>query len=425
MFEIYTKKFENVTDNDSRLALQLLVVCSNAKPSIARSNLALIEELCFESENGQKDSRIYSLSLDFMMNFYADRESELYPRLDESNQRVQKIIKAFRDYFLNEESKCFDDVCSKTFQYIYKMCNLPNIISEKIIADLYTELITISENKPKMDEPMPLTQEEIISQGTQPLHRESQNPNEDDLISISNVHLSRLVFMVGYIAMRELIYLDVDVFSNLKYRQEITELKKNKKKSDEPTKRKSMMNISSVSAATRKSLMPPTEDDDNEEDIVGQSNEDVFLEQINAIFEKEMLFHKESLLRRFSILVFEILRHPNRYNDVDVQRSALLSLLHFMSISSEFCDKHMPFLFNVFQHTQDIEVKCNIIIGMSDLTFRFPNVIEPWSGHLYSTLHDENRELRLTAVRILSHLISHEMILVKVSLNLSITYKIV
>lgn len=28
MFEIYTKKLENVTGNDSRLALQLLVICS-------------------------------------------------------------------------------------------------------------------------------------------------------------------------------------------------------------------------------------------------------------------------------------------------------------------------------------------------------------------------------------------------------------
>lgn len=28
MFEIYTKKLDNVTNNDSRLALQLLVICS-------------------------------------------------------------------------------------------------------------------------------------------------------------------------------------------------------------------------------------------------------------------------------------------------------------------------------------------------------------------------------------------------------------
>lgn len=50
---------------------------------------------------------------------------------------------------------------------------------------------------------------------------------------------------------------------------------------------------------------------------------------------------------------------------------------------------------------------------MSDLTFRFPNIIEPWTTHIYSTLHENNITLRLTAVKMLSHLILHEMIRVK------------
>lgn len=29
MFEIYTKKIENITNNDARLALQLLIICSS------------------------------------------------------------------------------------------------------------------------------------------------------------------------------------------------------------------------------------------------------------------------------------------------------------------------------------------------------------------------------------------------------------
>lgn len=73
----------------------------------------------------------------------------------------------------------------------------------------------------------------------------------------------------------------------------------------------------------------------------------------------------------------------------------------------------MPFLMNILNYTKNIKIKCNIVIGLSDLTFRFPNIIEPWTGHFYSTLHDSNTELRLTAVKMLSHLILHEMIRVK------------
>lgn len=425
MFEIYTKKLDNITNNDSRLALQLLVVCSNANPSIVRSNSALIEELCFERDDGSKDSRVFSLTLEFMMNFYADRETELYPRLDGTNARVEKVIKTFRQYFLKEESSNFDDVCSKTFQFIYKMCNLPNKISEDIIKALYNEIVALSgtysngDHQPDMLE-VPAVEEQPISQGLQSQRPSTQlfSQNTTETLLITSSHLSRFIFMIGYIAMRELIYLDVDVFMNLKYRQEITELKKNKKRNDDPNKRKSMnsSSSSSVSALKRKSFMPtvPAEDDENDDDVVGQSSDDVFAEQINAIFETEMLYQKESFFRRFFHLILDILKHPKKYSSDELQRSALLALLHFMSVSSEFCDKHMQFLFNVFSHTQDVEMKCNIIIGLSDLTFRFPNVIEPWSSNLYSTLHDDNREIRLTAVRILSHLISHEMILVKV-----------
>lgn len=414
MFEIYTKKFDDTTDNDSRLALQLLVICSNANPSIARTNIQIVEDLCFDDTEGLKDSRIFSLTLDFMMNLYVDRETDVYPRIDESNARVQKIIKSFIEYFMNESSNCFDEVCSKTLQFIYKMCNLPNKITENLIRNLYMKLQNLSKTLPKDNEDeegVKLTQD-FLSQGVA-LSQKSAS----EQMTISNIHLSRIIFITGHAAMRELVYLDVDVFSNLKYRQDLTELKNNKKKNKDNVQavRKSVMNCSSVSAVKRKSVMPPNEEEE-EEDIVGQSSEDVFAEQINAIFEKEMLFQPDSLFRRFSLLVFEVLRFPKKYSSPILQRSATLALIHFMSVSSEFCENNMPFLFNVFSYTQDIEIKCNVIIGMSDLTFRFPNVIEPWSGHLYSTLHDDNRELRLTAVRILSYLISHEMILVKVSL---------
>lgn len=428
MFEIYTKKLENVTNNDSRLALQLLVVCSNANPSIARSNSALIEELCFDSDERSKDSRVLSLTLDFMINYYADRGTELHQRLDGKHARVEKVIQAFRHFFMSEDSSNFDDVCSKTFQYIYRMCNLPNKVSEEVIQTIFSDISKLSETY-SHDEvkkhdllEVPLSQGDVISQAVH--DRLSQDVGSQRLTRFGNenllltsTHLSRFVFMIGNIAMRELTYLDNDVFMNLKQRQELTELKKNKKKNDNPNKRKSIN--SSVSALTRKSLLPPTaEDDENEEDVVGQSTDDAFAEQINAIFETEMLFARESYFRRFIYVILDILKHPNKYSNVELQRSALLALIHFMSVSSDFCDKNMQFLFNVFSHTKDIEMKCNIIIGLSDLTFRFPNVIEPWSSNLYSTLHDDNREIRLTAVRILSYLISHEMILVKVNMNI-------
>lgn len=415
MFEIYTKKLDNVSNNDSRLALQLLVIISNAKPSVARANAALLEDLCFVAGEGLKDSRVFTMTLDFLMNVHADKADEIYPRLEADDTKVTGVLAMYRKYFLNDKTQCFDEVCSKTFQYVYSMCHLPNVISQDVIKDLWEEMMKISKSlEPEMNgeaehEPDLLTQ---VSQAFETTQRRASDLNILQRLPVTLV--SRFIFMIGYVAMKELIYLDVDVFSNLKYRQDLTDAKKNKKNPRNDAGSRPSMNRSAMSVMRRSEMSHTGPDEEhNVDDVVGQSNDDVFVEQINAICENELLFHKDSVFNRFIPMIVDILKHPKKYNYPQLQRSALLALIHFMSVSSEFCEQNMQFLMNIFQHAQDIDIKCNVIIGMSDLTFRFPNVIEPWSCHLYSTLYDENRDLRLTSVRILAHLISHEMILVK------------
>jgi condensin complex subunit 1 len=346
------------------------------------------------------------------MNVHADKTNEVYHRLEGNDRKVTNVLNMFRKYFITLETECFDEICSKTFQYIYSMCHLPNVISQELIQGLWTEMVEISDLYDEAHPGTDLAPEEngvILSQAVLP----TQAPDDDKGFMIFPAqHLSRFVFMIGYVAMKELIYLDVDIFSNLKYRQDLTDAQKSTKKNSQSELRPSM-NVSSAMAVKRRSEMPGMDEEENEEDVVGQSNDDVIIEQINAIIESEMLFHKESVFKQFIPLIVEILKHPTKYNQPELQRSALLALIHLMSVSSQFCETNMQFLMNIFSHAQDIDIKCNVIIGLSDLTFRFPNVIEPWSCHLYSTLYDENRELRLTTVRILAHLISHEMILVK------------
>lgn len=352
------------------------------------------------------------------MNTHADKEDQVYTRLETDDKKVLNVLGMFKKYFLNEKTACFDEVCCKTFQFIYNMCHLPNIICQDVIKELWSELLTISKtiNESNGDIPAPATQQDtqnIISQETSDRLSQLQRTQVENvtLLQLPVTLAARFVFLIGYVAMKELIYLDVDVFSNLKYRQDLTDSKKNKKSQKD---RPSMMNVSSAMAVKhRKSIMPNGDEEENEDDVVGQSNDDVFAEQINAICEKELLSHKDSIFRKFIPMIVEFLKYPAKFSHPDLQRACLLSLVHIMSVSSEFCERNMQFLMNIFAHAQDIDIKCNVIIGMSDLTFRFPNVIEPWSAHMYSTLHDDNRDLRLTSVRILAHLISHEMILVK------------
>lgn len=150
-----------------------------------------------------------------------------------------------------------------------------------------------------------------------------------------------------------------------------------------------------------------------DETLLGATAEDSIAELILFICEQELFYSDDSIFHAIIPLVIQISKFPNYYKDPNLQQASCMALIRFMTVSSQFCEGQLPFLMNIFQSTTNIKIKCNIIIGLADFTFRFPNVIEPWTDHFYSALYEKNEEVRLTVVKMLSHLIMHEMIRVK------------
>jgi hypothetical protein len=71
-------------------------------------------------------------------------------------------------------------------------------------------------------------------------------------------------------------------------------------------------------------------------------------------------------------------------------------------------------------------LRANIVIALGDLAFRFPNLVEPWTHHMYSRLRDPNPKVRKNTLMVLTHLILNDMIkveeinrLVRLSFHLS------
>ena len=58
-------------------------------------------------------------------------------------------------------------------------------------------------------------------------------------------------------------------------------------------------------------------------------------------------------------------------------------------------------------------VRSNAIIVLTDMAARFPNLIEPWTPHLYARLRDNSIMVRRNTVAVLTHLILHDMVKVK------------
>jgi hypothetical protein len=76
-----------------------------------------------------------------------------------------------------------------------------------------------------------------------------------------------------------------------------------------------------------------------------------------------------------------------------VRECAILALCKYMCVSSSFCEKNLQLLFSLLSSRRREDhfegshrLRANIIIAVGDLAFRFPNLLEPWTKHIYRPL---------------------------------------
>lgn len=55
-----------------------------------------------------------------------------------------------------------------------------------------------------------------------------------------------------------------------------------------------------------------------------------------------------------------------------------------ISLSSDLCDAHLRLLFTMMEKSTLPTVRANLMIAAGDLAIRFPNLVEPWTPHLYA-----------------------------------------
>lgn len=67
-----------------------------------------------------------------------------------------------------------------------------------------------------------------------------------------------------------------------------------------------------------------------------------------------------------------------------IQKYPFLSVVVCLFSSSEFCESNLQLLFTVLEKSPYPTIRANTIIALGDLTVRFPNLIEPWTPHMYA-----------------------------------------
>ncbi|PIK49363.1 putative condensin complex subunit 1 [Apostichopus japonicus] len=196
-----------------------------------------------------------------------------------------------------------------------------------------------------------------------------------------------------------LMHLDVYLLTELKRRNNIMEGEKNKDK-------KKGRNTTTTSDSAEQG------DIEDEMGLTGATADDAEAEFIRKICDTEIV-NGPNLLGAIEPLMVHILSNPNKYSDPSLQASSSLALAKFMLVSPETCEKHLQLLFTILERVPQPHIRANTIIAIGDLTFRFPNLTEPWTPHLYARLRDDSVLVRKNTLLVLTHLILNDMVKVK------------
>lgn len=216
---------------------------------------------------------------------------------------------------------------------------------------------------------------------------------EEDVSSVPITGLSRFFFVLGHVALEQLVYIERQAkavrCARMDAEKRAAEEKATKKKGKDDEDINAELGVGSVAA-------------DAELDAMKDASEGQILAVRNLLGPYARIIstvcHNRSLLFSHPIL----------------RSSALLALSKLMVVDARFCEANLQLLFTLLQNRSiEAPLRCNLVIAIGDLALRFPNLLEPWTDHIYRPLGDPDAKVRKNAMMVLTHLILNDMMKVK------------
>lgn len=379
LWERFTMKVPNTTPEDSRAALLLLSMAAGANAKIVHSNVEILVK------EGLGDRAVHDFVLAretcvALLKLGADKKAKgavaKKPyRLPEDHEMFTRLSDLLISGVTDEKNSHWTPLAEQAVKVIYKLSEYPDGICGNIIKSIADKLIQIGK----------LEQNILTAAGDS--QESTESPSEVTTL------LTRLVTMAGNVAFGQMIHLDNNILGELKRRRAVQEEKK------KPTKRHDKSRNENEAI-------------EDELGLAGAAAEDAEAEYIRKICEQEIVTGN-NLLGILGPLLVTICQNQTKYNSPELRTAATMALSKFMMVSSTFCEENLQLLFTILEKSSNPVIRANTIIALGDLTFRFPNLIEPWTSHIYGRLRDTSTQVRKNTMQILTHLILNDMVKVK------------
>nr|XP_022907875.1 condensin complex subunit 1-like [Onthophagus taurus] len=368
LFNYFTKK-EDVDDDKSLAALQLLTLAAQGRQSIVMNNLKMVCEVVFENR-GLNDMAIVSEACHFLtVAGSAEQriEDDKPPYRLSYNETVwTQLTNILVDNF-SKPVKFYCDAISGAIPMIYKLCSTP----EKIVQNLIMSIM-------KLD---------VWSQ-------------PGSIVKVPIFCIDRLNLILGKVAVYEMAHLDDTVYIEIKRRS-------NQRSSIGKMGRKRIQTPSMLSARKR-AISTATEDGDDSI-LDGADADDGDAQFVLNILEYKIVTNANSL-GAFTPFFLEVCQNLTKFPNEQIQCGSVMVLMRYMMMSNVMCRQYTTLIFQILSTTKSANLKRLIIINLADLLARFPNIIDPYSAQIFDKLSDPDPGVQKTTYFILANLLTRNML---------------
>ena len=282
---------------------------------------------------------------------------------------------------VQSESKEWYGVAEQAINAIYAISKHPDTLCSDIIRRKTRHVFTNAGSRPS-SRPTSRDETQAITD-MDPTMTQTDKPRKRD----NAVALSQLLFIVGHVAIKQIVHL------------ELCELDFKRRKQEKEKQ---------VEAKAEKD-----KEDADELDLIGGTTEDDFTEAMAHIRERELLYGPSSLLAMFGPLVSEVCANNTTYADKGLQAAATLCLAKLMCVSSEYCETNLPLLITIMERSPDAIVRSNAVIALGDMAVCFNHLIDENTDFLYRRLADDDASVKRTCLMTLTFLILAGQVKVK------------
>ncbi|RLU17541.1 hypothetical protein DMN91_009776 [Ooceraea biroi] len=396
LWEKFSMKFPGTSAIHSRAALMIITMMCQAKSSIVTSNLDVLVKIGL-GPRAREDLLLARDACRMLLKIKQDKDVEKSPlKYPNDHDIFREILSLLTENFIEADENAYISFATDALNAVYHLANQPDKLAKQLLLD-------------------------ITEKG------QFRNAGNGQAVSVPCTVLSKLLYIIGHIAIRQMVHLDISVYKELKRRNAVREMQGKSKKQKRKGNTFSLDKTQPANASTPLGARPALRNknhsasvanttsmcsEDNGEEALEGAVDDAEAEFISSTLENEIVTGS-GLLAKFVPLVLDVCMHPDKYNSENLQAAGSLALSKMMTVSSEFCEQSLQLLVTILERSPHPGVRSNTLIGLSDLTTRFPNQVEPWSKHIYGRLRDEDVNVRRTCVRMLSNLIMREMIRVK------------